>query len=221
MSIAHTRLLTAACVAALLTACAGKPPPPDWQMNAKGSLERALEAYLRGDSRIEAAEFARARSEIASTARADLLARAELARCAVRVASLDTAPCTGYDALAADAAPPEQAYARYLAGNAQAGDGALLPSAHQSVLGGGDGALAGIDDPLARMVAAGMLFRSNRATPTTINTAIDTASTRGWRRPLLAWLMVAQQRAQAAGAADEAARLQRRIELVAGQTTKP
>ena len=45
--------------------------------------------------------------------------------------------------------------------------------------------------------------------------AIDTASAQGWRRPLLMWLGVAQQRAQAAGNAAEAARLQRRIDLVA------
>jgi hypothetical protein len=43
---------------------------------------------------------------------------------------------------------------------------------------------------------------------------VDTASARGWRRPLLAWLKVQQQRAQAAGDAEAAASLQRRIDLV-------
>jgi hypothetical protein len=62
----------------VLTACAGAPPPPDWQMNAKGSLDRAAEAYLSGNSRREALEFARARAELARTGRADLLARSEL-----------------------------------------------------------------------------------------------------------------------------------------------
>jgi len=33
-------------VAALLVACGSTPPPPDWQMNAKGSAERAAEAWL-------------------------------------------------------------------------------------------------------------------------------------------------------------------------------
>jgi hypothetical protein len=45
--------------------------------------------------------------------------------------------------------------------------------------------------------------------------AVDTASAQGWRRPLLAWLQVKQARAQAGGAVEEAARLQRRIDLVA------
>ena len=52
----------------------------------------------------------------------DLLARLELLRCATRVAALVFEPCAGFEALAADAAPAEQAYARYLAGQAQAAD---------------------------------------------------------------------------------------------------
>ena len=196
-----------------LAACSSTPVP-DWQMNAKGSSERATEAWLSGDSRIEAAEFARARAEVARTARPDLLARLELLRCATRVAALELEACTGFDALAADAAPAEQAYARYLAGNAQAADAALLPPAHRSLVSAGQTDVSAIEDPLARLVAAGVLLRRGAATPATVQAAVDTASARGWRRPLLAWLKVQQQRAQAAGAADEAARLQRRIDFM-------
>jgi len=185
-------------------------------MNAKGSAERAAQAWLVGDSRIEAAEFARVRRELASTGRADLLARAELLRCATRVASLAFEPCAGFDALAQDAAPAEQAYARYLMGVARPADAALLPEAHRSLVSGAapDAALAAVKDPLSQLVAAGVLLRGGRATPGVIATAVDTASAQGWRRPLLAWLTLQQQRAQAAGAAEEAARLQRRIDLV-------
>ena len=48
--------------------------------------------------------------------------------------------------------------------------------------------MAAIQDPLSQLVAAGVLFRSGRATPGVIATAVNTASERGWRRPLLAWL---------------------------------
>ena len=201
-------------IAVALSACGNAPPAPDWQMNAKGSAERATEAWLSGDRRIEAAEFARARAEVARTARPDLLARLELLRCATRVAALDLAACTGFDALAADAAPAEQAYARYLGGTAVAADAALLPPAHRSLVGAAQADVSAIEDPLAQLVAAGVLLKRGAATPATVRTAVDTASARGWRRPLLAWLKVQQQRAQAAGAADEAARLQRRIDLM-------
>jgi hypothetical protein len=209
--------ISAASLALALVACSSTPPPPEWQMNAKGSVERAADAWLSGNSKIEAVEFARARSEVARTGRPDLLARVELLHCATRVAALDFEPCAGYEALAADAAAAEQAYARYLAGTALPADAALLPEAHRGLAGGSaspDGALAGIQDPLSRLVAAGVLLRRGQATPGVITQAVDTASAQGWRRPLLAWLKVEQQRARAGGAADEVARIQRRIDLV-------
>lgn len=208
---------------AVLAACSSKPPAPEWQMNAKTSAERAAEAWLVGDARIEAVEFARTRRELTSTGRADLLARAELLRCATRVASLVFEPCAGFDALAVDAAPAEQAYARYLQGAAQPADAALLPEAHRALVGGAapDAAVAAIKDPLSQLVAAGVLMKSGRATPAVIDAAVDTASARGWRRPLLAWLGVQWDRAQAAGALEEAARLQRRMDLVAPAPAAP
>ena len=75
--------------------------------------------------------------------------------------------------------------------------------------------LAAIADPLSRLIAAGVLLRRSAATPAVVDTAVDTASQRGWRRPLLAWLGVQLRQAQAAGATDEAARVQRRIDLLA------
>lgn len=213
----NTRLV-ALCLALALAACSNTPPPPDWQMNAKSSLERATEAWLSGQSRIEVAEFARARSEVARTGQPERVARVELLRCATRVAALVFEPCGGFEALAPDAAPAEQAYARYLAGQALGTDAALLPEAQRPFAGAAaappESALANIPDPLARLVAAGVLLQRGLASPAVAELAVNTASAQGWRRPLLAWLQVQQARAQAAGAADEAARIQRRIDLV-------
>jgi hypothetical protein len=199
-----------------LVACGNQPPTPDWQMNAHDSLQRASAAWLSGDARIEAVEFARARANVARTGRADLLARIELARCAWRVASLVFEACAGYAALAADAAAPERAYAAYLAGMLAPADAALLPEAQRAVPAGGADAVARIEDPLARLVAAGVVLRSGRGTPGLMTLAADTASAQGWRRPLVAWLEVQAQRAADAGQADEAARLRRRVALVVG-----
>ena len=120
-------------------------------------------------------------------------------------------PCTGFDALRADAPPAEQAYADYLAGLPH--DAALLPAAQR---GAGPDTLGAIGDPLARLVAAGVLLRTGRASPTVIAAAVDTASAQGWRRPLLAWLQLQLQRAEQAGAEADAQRLRRRIALIAG-----
>ena len=219
------RALPPAISLALLGACASHPPPPDWQLNAKTASERSLTAYLSGDARVEAQELQRARSEIARTGRADLLARIELAHCAAQVASLVFQPCAAFEAVRADVPAAERAYADYLGVRLRPQDIGLLPEAQRSVAAGAPGdvanvaALGAIADPLSRLVAAGVLFEANRADPRVIAIAIDTASSQGWRRPLLAWLGVQLRRVEQAGAIDESQRLRRRIEIVQGRAT--
>ncbi|MHB1250041.1 MAG: hypothetical protein ACYCZL_11695 [Polaromonas sp.] len=202
--------------ALLLTACASGPRPPDWQLEAKSSMERSVTAYMEGNSRVEAAELARARSQLARTGRVDLLATAELLHCATRVASLVFEPCAGFEALRRDASAPLRAYADYLRGQVPPQSIALLPAPQRAVAAGAAGAVQGIADPLSQLVAAGVLLQTGKASPGVIGQAIDTASSQGWRRPLLAWLNVQAERAGQAGDAEEAARLRRRIALTQG-----
>jgi hypothetical protein len=204
----------------LLAACSSGPKPPDWQVEAKGSMERSVAAYLEGSSRVEAAELARARSQLSRTGRADLLATAELLHCATRVASLVFEPCAGFEALRLDATPAQRAYADYLRGQLQAQDIALLPPAQRAAAAGDADAIKGILDPLSQLVAVGALLQTGQASPPVIALAIDTASGQGWRRPLLAWLGVQVQRAEQGGDAEEAARLRRRIAMTQGTDLK-
>jgi hypothetical protein len=203
----------------MLAACAGSPPAPDWQANARAALDSAIAAYLVGDTRVAATEFDLARRELARTGRADQVALAELTRCAVRIASLDVGPCEGFEQLRADASPAERAYADYLANRLRASDVALLPEQHRPFAApglSGDAAftaLKSIDDPLSRLVATAVLFQDGRANPAAIALAVDTASAEGWRRPLLAWLGVQLALAEKAGDNAAVEQLRRRIAL--------
>ena len=193
---AKNRNPAALAVAALLAlGCSSKPPPPEWQSNASDALQSFQQRYLAGDSKGAESEFVRARAELSATGRADLVARAELVRCAAAVASLVFEPCSGFEALRADAGPGERAYADYLEGR--------IPRQPA-------------DEPLARLVAYGVQFRNASITPQGIAAAVEIASSQGWRRPLLAWLGVQLKRAEQAGDSETAARLKRRIELVSG-----
>lgn len=203
-----TRIFIVALLA--LAGCAGKPQPPSWQPNARDALTGFTDAWLHGDTSAADADFARARRETASTGRFDRVAQAELVRCGVQAAALDF-ECAGFAAMAQDATPAQRAYADYLAGRWQGLDANLLPEQHRLVPAGA--ALAGVADPLARLVAAGARFKAGRGTPADIETAVQTASDQGWRRPLLAWLGVQEQRAQAAGDAQAVARIRKRIAL--------
>ena len=199
--------------AALLAACGNQPPVPDWQMGAHGAAERATAAYLAGNDRVAEQEWRRARAELARTGRPDGLAQVELLRCAAQTASLVAEPCTAFDALRPDASAAQAAYADYLAGRATAQQAVLLPQAQRQAAAGAQ-AIAGIADPLPRLVAAAGALRAGRATAATADLAIETASGQGWRRPLLAWLLLRASQARAAGDAPLAAALQRRMAIV-------
>ena len=143
------------------------------------------------------AEFRLARRELTGTGNATLVARAELLRCAVRAASLEFDECPGFEKLRADAGAEEIAYADFLAGRA---------------------ARAAADEPLSKLVQYGVQFKSGKASPETIQSAIDISSAQAWRRPLLAWLGVEEKRAAAAGDAAALERIRRRIALVSGKS---
>lgn len=235
----HKRLLNLLILAALalsLSGCANRPATPDWQLLAHGSAHKALQAQLTGQQRAAEQEWARAHSAIASSARLDQLARLALLRCAAQVASLEPEgqTCPAFAALHADAQPPEQAYARYLAGQASAADLALLPPAQRQAL-AAPTQLANIADPFARLVAAGVqllgpIAHGSAPNPahaataaatvhTTIHTAIDTASAQGWRRPLLAWLLLGAKQAERTGHPEQAAQRRRRAQLLSTEPT--
>ncbi|RYF01984.1 MAG: hypothetical protein EOO32_01805 [Comamonadaceae bacterium] len=216
-SLPRAGLAVAALSVSLLAACSSKPPVPEWQMNAHGSAQKAIEAYLSGDTRVADLEWSRARAEVARTGRPDRLARLELMRCAAQVASLDAQPCAAFEALRADAPPTDQAYADYLAGRAAAAAAVALLPPPQRAAATDTAAVAGIADPLSRLVAAGAAVQAGRATAELAVLATDTASDQGWRRPLLAWLLLRAQSADQAGDAVQAAALRKRIELVERQ----
>lgn len=212
-----TRALPVIAMALLLAACGNKPRQPDWLVNADSAQERYERAYLSGRDRVATSEFTRFRSEVASTAQPALVARAELTRCAVQVASLDFRPCTGFEPLRRDASDAERAYADFLEGRLAPESAKSLPEEYRGVAGGqgGAGALKGIKNPLSRVIAAAVLLRTEKADPEVLQIATDTASEQGWRRSVMAWLGAQAMRAEKAGAMEEAAKLRRRMQLAA------
>jgi hypothetical protein len=180
---------------ALVAGCSSAPVPLDWQQNSFDALQSFQRLYLAGNSAGAEGEFKSARAELAATGRADLVARAELVRCAAQVASLVFEPCKGFEALRQDAGAEERAYAAYLEGR---------------------GPHSATNEPFSRLVGYGVQMRTASIAPQGIANAVEISSSQGWRRPLLAWLGVQLKRAEQAGDSETAARLKRRIELVSG-----
>jgi hypothetical protein len=190
---ARIRNQAAVVAAALLAGCGGGPAPADWQLNAVQAMQAHERYYLAGDSRTAENEFVLARRELSRTGRPELVARAELRRCAVRAAALEFDDCPDFEKLRADAGKEELAYADYL---------------------GGKGAHAVGEDALSRLVFFSVQLKNGSIQPAQIALAVDLASAQGWRRPLLAWLGVQLRRAESAGDREAAERIRRRIDLV-------
>ena len=180
---------------AVLSGCFGGAQAPDWQENAAQALAAFQRHYFAGHTALAEAQFKAAREELARTGRADLIARAELVRCAVRAASLEFDDCPRFEALRYGARAEETRYADYLAGK---------------------GSHRASDEPLSRLVAHAVALRKGSISPDGIGSAVEIASAQGWRRPLLAWLGVQEKRASDAGDSETAARIRRRIELISG-----
>lgn len=228
---AKTLLGLLAC--AMLAACSNTPAPPAWQANAAASVKDFTAAYFAGNTRLADFEFARAQADVASTGQLHLRTRLELVRCALQVASIETNTCAS--SLTADlVAPEERAYSAYLGGQWAALDAKQLPEQHRAVVEATLAAthapsksdttptsvLRNIQDPTARLVAAGSMLQAKHLAPADVAVAVDTASAQGWRRPLLAWLGVQKRLLETAGDSAGAGYAQQRIDMVL-QAPKP
>ena len=223
-------------LAVMLTACAGAPPVPDWKLNARGAVERATQAELEGNARVARVEWQRALEETRRTADPARMARLRLVQCAVQQSTLMLDACTDWEVGltglpdAGSILQAEQAYARYLAGAHTLEDLPLLPAAHRAIArlmltsapDNWASALQAVPDPLSRLVAASALLRAQQIDPGALAVAVDTASQMGWRKPLLGWLTLQAQVAEAAGDEAQAAWARQRLALLsAAAATRP
>jgi len=227
-------------VALLLAGCASTPVPT-WQLELHQAIEQASAASLQGRLRVAEHHWQQAHAAAAASGQAAALARVALWRCAVDQAALVWEGCAAVQPYLADAGPAERAYAAYLGvlglsdavaeGASTTGEAALavLPPAQRPVARAlmdptGQPAslaplLAAIDDPLARLVAAGVAWRAGRLDRGGVALLVETASAQGWRRPLAAWLAVQAELAEREGDMAVAAAARRRLTWVL--QTKP
>lgn len=201
-----------------LVACGTAPRYPRWENDAYNALDSFKRDYLAGYVARAQTDFAAVQNAYSSTGRLDLAAHAELFRCALGITALDFAACNDVAAHLSDASADDQAYGALLAGDWTHANAGNLPAqyrdfARAATAEARNAAAQKIDDPLSRLVAAGILFRANEIAPNTISAATDAATAQGWRRPLLAWLRVQLKQAQAAGDTTQAQALQQRLDF--------
>ena len=204
----------------LLTACgSGGPPPPDWKTDSADLIDRYKKHALLGENTLAERYFQQAVSATGGAGRVADTARLWLVRCATRRAMLIDDACTEYADLAKiELNAADHVYYQFVTLRWDAIDISLLPSQHRDLVrapaGKKQGTLSQIADPLARLLDASLLVMRQEADAATLTLATETASSQGWRQPLLTYLKLQEKQAEAQGNSAEQARLAKRIQLV-------
>ena len=184
-----------------LAACGGGPTVPDWKIDTQTAIARYTQYYLEGRSKLADASFAKSRAATASTGDIAAVGHLELVKCGVHIAALDLSACQPYTALAVtDTTQTDAAYYRFIQGDWQGLDSASLPPQYAALLKNPTASaeevnqiLLNISDPLSRLVASGVTIQRKQFNQKTLQIATDTAASQGWRRPLLAYLLLQQK----------------------------
>jgi hypothetical protein len=218
------RILLLTLLVCLLPAGCTSRPAPAWLSAGHRQLENFKEGFLAGrNPALAELHFQRALAEIRRSGDVELLGRAWLTRMALQVAVLEPPDEGDYPRVeAARTVPANRHFFLFLRGDLGAVEGAILPAPYRPLLAalqhgdaaGVERALAGIDDPLSRLIAAGVSVRRQVQSEAILLGAVETASQSGWKRGLLAWLKRLQAFYESTADAVRAAAVNRRIDLI-------
>lgn len=198
---------------------------PSWITTAEIHLERFKAGFLtEGQGRIVENHFLRAVEEIKKSGNLDVLEKAWLTRMALKTAVLKEMEEGDYREIAAiNPITENENFLTFLKGDISEVEIKVLPEQYREfgrALLKGDAlktgkAIASIkDEPVSRLIAAGIAVSSGIESEAIIQTAVDTASTNGWKMALTVWLERLAAFYDAGGEVVKAGDIRRRIELI-------
>jgi hypothetical protein len=206
----------------LFAGCSSKPIP-DWTNAAFNRLGDYKKYYLSGKTDIAELNFKKAVEEIKKSGDLEILGRAYLTKYALQTAVLDKIDEDEY--LKIDAVSPSSSntnFYNFLKGNLDHVEGKELPGQYQAFFGAcrsgkftdASGEISKIEDPLSRLIAAGLLVRNDKCDEECLKIAIDTASKNGWKRALLVYLERLQSFYENGKDLEKATYIRKKIELI-------
>lgn len=211
----------------LLTACGSSGPPvPDWKSDSVDFIERYKKHALLGENILAERYFQQALRATGGAGRVSETGRLWLVHCATRRASLLDDDCSEYVDLAkVNTSAEDRAYYQFVMLNWSGLDASKLP-AHYALLVKSEptqvnAQIAAIEDPLSRLLAASLVTLRGQADHATLVLAMETASTQGWRQPLLTYLKVLEKSAIERGETNEQQTYALRIRLIEEALRKP
>lgn len=207
-----------------LAGCTSSKPAPVWIASGHQQLENFKTDFLTGRAPlVTELHFNKAIEEIKKGGDLDLLGKAWLTRMALQVAVLGKIEDGDYRLIeAAQTVPANRNFYLFISGEAARVEGFLLPEQYRPFLavlksgeaGQAERTIAAIEDPLSRLIAAGLAVRHRLVTEAILRTAVETAAHEGWKKALVAWLDRLQAFHEAAGETAKAATIRQRLDLI-------
>jgi hypothetical protein len=188
-------------VCCLLILACGSKSIPEWQALGAKQLEGYKQTALEGKTDLAAQHFRKAVAEVKKSGDLERLARVHLTRCAVQVALLEPLDDREYLEIAAVLPQPDhQAFHAMLKGEPAGVEAGRLPPRYQGFLkawqrndpSSARAEIDRMDDPLAVLIATGLLVKGRQYEAETLNRAIEVSSRNGWKKALLTYLDVQQ-----------------------------
>lgn len=220
------RLIILLCVGVLNACGSGGPPPPDWKSDSADLIERYKKHALQGENTLAERYFRQAVNATGGAGRVSETARLWLVRCATRRASLIDDDCREYAELAdIQTTAEDRAYYHFVTLKWDGLDTTRLPSHYAALVKTEpariQGQIATIEDPLSRLLAAGLVTLRKQADRAILSLAAETASAQGWRQPLLVYLKLLQIQAVEQGSLTEQQAYAVRIRLIEDALASP
>jgi len=207
----------------VIAGCSSKPAPV-WIDAGYQQLETFKRDFLTGrPPLVTELHFKMATEEIKKSGDLDLLGKAWLTRMALQVAVLEEIADGEYEKIAAALpVPANRNFYLFLTGKSGMVDDALLPAQYRpflKALQNGDTVvivrrITEINDPLSRLIAAGLVVRSGPENGPLFQVAVETASQNGWKRTLIAWLERLRLYHEKSGEVAKAATVRQRLDLI-------
>lgn len=207
----------------VIAGCSSKPVPA-WIAAGHQQLETFKRDFLTGQPpQVTDLHFKMATEEIKKSGDLDLLGKAWLTRMALQTAVLEEPAEGEYGKIdAASPLPANRNFYLFLTGKPGMVDDAFLPARYRPFLKslqGGDAAgvvkrITEIDDPLSRLIAAGLAVRRGPENESLLQVAGETASQNGWKRALVAWLERLSRFYEKSGEFVKAATIRQRLDLI-------
>ncbi len=205
---------------AVLSACGSSGPPvPDWKSDSVDLIERYKKNALLGENVLAERYFKQAIAATGGAGRVRETARLWLVHCATRRASLIEDDCHEYLELArTDSSEEDRAYYQFITLNWRSLDVAKLPQQYAALVKTEptriNAQIVAIEDPLSRLLAASLATLRKQADIATWSLAAETASSQGWRQPLLVYLKLLQKQAMEHGSQAEQQAYATRVRLI-------